>query len=287
MAAFDAGVGERVKVLRQRGREPATEGSVAISEPNPIRVLIVENDPGMRAAFRSLIESEPGMEIVGEADSGREAIDSVRRLAPDVVLLDIDLPETTGIEVVRHYGVERFPAAIFIAGHERYAAEAFQVNAFDYIVKPFTDQRLRAALDRVRRHLRRDHFQDLSERLEVLLAEVRDARNYPQRLWIRSRGQVLIVNVTEIEWVEADAKYSCLHTRDATHRLRESISRIEARLDPTRFARIHRSAIVNLDRVVGVFSSDGSPSVVLKDGTRIPMSRSHKLRVLELAGEKA
>ena len=261
------------------------EGSVAISGLSPIRVLIAEDDPGMRAAFRCLIESEPDMEIVGEADSGREAIDSVRRLAPDVVLLDIELPGMNGIEVVRNYGVERFPATIFIAGHERYAAEAFQVNAFDYIVQPLTDQRLHATLDRLRRHLRRDHFHDLSERLEALLAEVRDAPNYPQRLWIRSRGQVLILNVDEIEWVEADAKYSCLHTRDATHRLRESISRIEARLDPARFARVHRSAIVNLDRVVGVLRSDGSPSVILRNGTRIPMSRSHKLRVFELAGE--
>lgn len=250
-------------------------------------MLIVEGDPEICAAFRSLIGSEPDMKIVGEAGSGREAIDSVRRLAPNVVLLDIELPETNGIEIVRNYGVERFPATIFIAGHEGHAAEAFQVNALDYIVLPLTDQRFHAALDRVRRHLRRDHFQDLSERLEALLAEVRDARNYPQRLWIRSRGQVLILNVAEIEWVEADAKYSCLHTRDATHRLRESISRIEARLDPTRFARIHRSAVVNLDRVVGVLRSDGSPTVILEDGTRIPMSRSHKLRIFELAGEEA
>ena len=286
MVAFGAGVRERVKVLRQRGSEPATEESVASSESSPIRVLIVEDDPEICAAFRSLIESEPDMEIVGEASSGREAIDSVRRLAPDVVLLDLDLPETNGIEVVRHYGVENFPATIFIAGHERYAAEAFQVNAFGYIVKPLTEERFYATLDRVRRHLRRGHLQDLSEQLEALLAEVRDARNYAQRLWIRSHGQVLILNVTEIDWVEADAKYSRLHTRDATHRLRESISRLQARLDPMRFARIHRSAIVNLDRVVGVLNSDRSPSAILRDGTRIPMSRSQRRRVFELVGEE-
>ncbi len=284
--AFDPGVRERVKVFRQRGREPATKGSVASSESSPIRVLIVENDPKICAAFRSLIESEPDMEIVGEASSGREAIDSVRRLAPDVVLLDLDLPATNGIEVVRHYGVENFPPTIFLAGHERFAAEAFQVNAFDYIVKPLTEERFHATFDRVRRHLRRGHFQELSERLEAFLAQVRDTRNYAQRLWIRSRGQFLILNVTEIDWVEADAKYSRLHTRDATHRLRESISRLEARLDPMHFARIHRSAIVNLDRVVGVLQSDRSPSAILRDGTRIPMSRSQKFRVFELVGEE-
>ena len=263
------------------------EGRVANPEPCPVRVLIVETDPAMRATFRSLIESEPDMEIVGEAGSGREAIDSVRRLAPDVVLLDVELPEMNGIQIVRDYGVERFPATVFIADHERSAAEAFQVNALDYLVTPLTGRRFHVTLDRVRRHLRRDRFQDLSERLEALLAEVRDARNYAERLWIRSRGQVSILRVAEIEWVEADAKYSRLHTCDATHRLRESISRLEARLDPARFARIHRSAIVNLDRVVGVLCSAGSQSVVLKDGTRIPMSRWQNLRVFELADEDA
>ena len=262
------------------------ERSVAISELSPIRVLIVENDHGMRAAFRSLIESEPDMEIVGEAGSGTEAIDSVRRLTPDLVLLDIELPGMNGIEVVRKYGVERFPATIFIAGHERYAAEAFDVNAVGYIIKPLSDQRFQATLDRVRRHLHQDHFQDLSQRLEAFLAGVRDPRHFPQRLWIRSRGQVRILDVDEINWVEADAKCSCLHTSDATHRLRESISRIEARLDPARFARVHRSAIVNLDRVAEVLFSTGSPSVVLKDGTRIPMSRPQKLLDYELAGDE-
>ena len=261
------------------------EQSLAVSSPT--RVLIVEDDAAMRSAFRSLIESEPDMQVVGEASSGAEAIDAVRRLAPDLVLLDVVLPDGNGIELVRRFGVDRFPAVIFVSGHQEFAAEAFQVNAFDYLVKPFTDQRFRATLERVRRHLRRDNLQDLSERLTTLLAEVQTTKTYPQRLWIRSRGQVLVVNVDEIDWVEADAKYSCVHTREGLHRLREPISRIEARLDPTRFSRVHRSAIVNLDRVVEVVSSAGTQSVMLKDGTRIPMSRSHKLRVFELAGEEA
>ena len=130
----------------------------------------------------------------------------------------------------------------------------------------------------------RDRFQDLADQLEALLADVRGARRYPQRLWIRSRGQLRLVNVNDIDWIEADAKCSRVHTRHATHRLRESIGHLEKRLDPARFSRIHRSAIVNIDCVAQVLS-DGSPSVVLKDGTRIPMSRSHKPLVFELAAE--
>jgi two-component system, LytTR family, response regulator len=126
---------------------------------------------------------------------------------------------------------------------------------------------------------------DLFERLEALLAELRGARRYPERLWIRSRREVRIVDVDEIDWVEADAKHSRVHTRHATHRLRESIGHVEARLDPARFSRIHRSAIVNLERVVAVVSSSGSSSVVLRDGTRVPMSRSQKPHAFELAEE--
>lgn len=228
------------------------------------------------------------MEVVGEAESGAEALDAVSRLGPDLMILDVELPGLNGIELVRRIGPDRIPAVVFITGHERYAAEAFALKAFDYIVKPFTDQRFRSTLDRVRHRLRRDQFNDLSERLSALLAEVQGTRSFPQRLWIRSRGQVVVLSVDEIDWVEADAKYSVVHLRDEKrHRLREPISRIEARLDPDRFARIHRSAIVNLDRVVEVVSTAGSQTVLLKDGTRVPMSRSQKLRVFELAGEKA
>lgn len=252
------------------------------------RVLIVEDDPELRRAYRSLFESEPEMDVVGEAGSGTEALEAVRRLAPDLVFLDIELPDLNGIELVRRVRVdeEQSPAVIFVTGHPQYAAEAFQVEAFDYIVKPFTDQRFRSILDRVRRLLRRDEIQGLSERITTLLSQVQTPKTYPQRLWIRSRGQVLVLSVDEIDWIEADAKYSIVHQGTTSHRLREPISRIEARLDPSRFSRVHRSAIVNLDRVVEVVSSGGSQSMLLSNGSRIPMSRSQRLRVFELAGEE-
>ena len=130
-------------------------------------------------------------------------------------------------------------------------------------------------------------FAALTERLEALLAEVRTARRFPSRLWIRSRGQVRVVNVDEIDWIEADAKHSLIHARRATHRVRESISAIQARLDPAQFARIHRSVIVNLDRVIEVPTVDGRPTAVLEGGDRLPMSRSSRPHLLELAGDDA
>jgi len=265
----------------ERGERPRSDVQTVT------RVLIVEDDPDLRKAYRTLFESEPDMEVVGEASSGAEGLDAVRRLFPDLVFLDIELPDINGIELVRRAGVETFPAVIFVTGYPEYAAEAFQVEAFDYIVKPFTDLRFRSTLDRIRRRLRRDGIQDLSDQLTTLLSQVQTAKTFPQRLWIRSRGQVLVLNVDEIDWIEADAKYSIVHQGATTHRLREPISRIESRLDPSRFSRVHRSAIVNLDRVVEVVSSGGNQSIVLADGSRIPMSRSQRLRVFELAGDES
>jgi two-component system, LytTR family, response regulator len=247
-------------------------------------VLIVDDESAMRTAYRSLFESEPDMEVVGEAGSGAEAVEAVGRLEPDLVLLDVELPEINGFEVVRRIGIERCPPVIFVTGDERRATEAFAVKAFDCLVKPFTDGRFRATLSRARQHLLRGQLHDLEERLTNILGEVQTARLYPHRLWIRSRGQVVVLNMDEIDWIEADAQYSLVHMAGGVHRLRESISRIEGRLDPSRFARIHRCAIVNLDRVAEVVSSGGSQSVSLNDGTRIPMSRSQKSRVFALAG---
>ena len=253
----------------------------------PIRILIVGSDRGLGESLRSLIESEGDMEIIGEARSGQDAIYSVRHLTPDVVLFDVELPGVNGIELIRRYGVEQFPITIFVACDGRYAVDAFQINAFDYLVRPLTDQHLHATLDRVRRHLHRESLRELSDRLEDLMAEVRSARSYPRHLSIRSRAQILILNVEKIEWVEADRKYSRVHIGGASHFVRESISHLEARLDRARFVRIHRSAIVNLDHVVEVVSAAGSTNVILKDGTSIPMSRSHKSEVLSFAGDEA
>lgn len=256
------------------------------------RLLVVEDDPGMRAAVRSFIDVEPDMEIVGEANSATEALESVRRFAPDVVLLETELPEGNGIDLVERYGVDRFPPTIFVVEDERDAADAFRVNAVDCIVKPFTHQRFKTTLERVRQHFRRQDGLRSFPRPDSPAAEVevQETRRYSPRLWIRtrgqSRGQVLVVSVDDIEWIEAQARYSCAHTREGDHPLLESISQIEARLDPSRFARVHRSAIVNLDRVVEVVSTRNTRILVLQNGTRVPLSRSRKRRLFELAGQR-
>lgn len=254
------------------------------------RLLVVEDDPGMRAAVRSFIDVEPDIEIVGEVNSATEALESVRRFAPDVVLLETELPEGNGIDLVERYGVDRFPPTILVVEDERDAADAFRVNAVDCIVKPFTHQRFKTTLERVRQHFRRQDDLRFFPRTASPAPDSQEARRFSPRLWIRtrgqSRGQVLVVSVEDIEWIEAQARYSCAHTREGDHPLLESISEIEARLDPSRFARVHRSAIVNLDRVVEVVSTRNTRILVLQNGTRVPLSRSRKRQLFELVGQR-
>lgn len=264
--------------------------SARVVPQNPTRILVVEPDPDVRTAFRSFVELEPDMEIVGEASSGKEALDALRRLAPDVVLLEAEMTEMSGIDLVQRYGADRFPPAVFVVGNERDAAELFRIQAVDCIVKPFTHQQFRTTLARVRSHLRREANERLSARKGSNAADILEDRRFPHRLWTRtrgkSRGQVLILNVEAIEWIEAQARYSCAHTRDGDHRILESISQIEARLDPVRFARVHRSALVNLDRVAEVVSTRSTRFLVLQNGARVPLSRSRRRRLFELAGER-
>ncbi len=275
---------------RVAGPEALPNGARAFR--NPTRVLVIEPDPEMRTALRAFLDVEPDMEIAGEASSAKEAFETLARIAPDVVLIEAEMPLMSGISLVQAYGVDRFPPAVFVIGNERDAADVFRIQAVDCIVKPFTHQQFRTTLERVRSHLRREADERSVRRIPVDRHDTAaDAPRFPKRLWTRtrgqSRGQVLILNVDDIEWIEAQARYSCAHTRTGEHRILESISQLEARLDPSRFARVHRSALVNLDRVVEVVSTRNTRLLVLQNGTRVPLSRSRRRRLFQLAGDRS
>ena len=250
-----------------------------------MRVLIVDDEPLARERLRELLRAEPQLEILPDPTDFAEAVEAIEARKPELVLLDVEMPGGTGFDLIREVGPERFPAVIFVTAFDEYAVDAFEWNALDYLVKPVRAEPLRRALDRVRSRLECDSLADLSERLAKAVEERKGSRRHPPRVRLPKEGGFELLPVREIDWIEADAKFVKLHTRGRTHVVRGMLGRFEARLDPTRFVRIHRSAIVNLDRVARFeWSGAGAHSVVLRDGTRLPIARGNRTKVYGLAG---
>jgi two-component system, LytTR family, response regulator len=251
-----------------------------------MRILIVDDEISNRVRIRALLESEPDAEVVGECGKGVEAVEAIFSLSPDLVFLDVQMPDMDGLQVAHEVGAARLPLVVFVSDHDRIAVDAFDLRASDYLLKPFTDERFRATLVRARAELKQQDLERLSERLEPLLHRLRNGNGYVRRLVVRQNGRVRFFDLDEIDWIEAQAKVVRLHVNGSAFPLRESIGHLEEKLDPSRFLRIHRSAIVNVDRILEIETSEeGSQTVVLKSGARLPLSRSHRLKLYEVAVE--
>ncbi|NOT60881.1 MAG: response regulator transcription factor [Acidobacteria bacterium] len=229
---------------------------------NKIRTLIVDDEAPARASLRLLAARDPQIEIVGEARNGHEAVALIRRLKPALVFLDVQMPELDGFEVLAQVGLAASPTVIFVTAYDAYALQAFEVQALDYLLKPFSDERFHKALQRAKAHL------------------ARNPTNAPptlERLVIKSGGRVSFLTVAEIDWIEAADYYVLLHVGAKAHLLRETITNLEARLDQQTFLRIHRSTIVNLNRVRDWQAhSSGEGAVTLHDGTQLKLSRRRR-----------
>jgi two-component system LytT family response regulator len=242
----------------------------------PIRALIVEDEPLARERLKMYLADEPDVEVVGECADGREAVSAIRSLDPDLVFLDIQLPELDGFGVVQEVGAEKMPVVVFVTAYDQHAMRAFDVYALDYLLKPYKRERLRRAVERARAQISRGKGEALGERLISLLESVRPGPRHVERLLIRSPGRVYFVRVDEIDWVESEGNYVRIHAGKETHFLRDTLGGMEARLDPRKFVRIHRSVIVNVESIKELqplFSGDYA--VILHDGGRLTMSRSH------------
>lgn len=251
-----------------------------------VRTLIVDDEPLARERMRSLLEAEPDIAIVGECRDGREAVDFIRRESPDLVFLDVQIPELDGFQVLEAIAGEKAPAIVFVTAYDQYALQAFEVHAVDYLLKPFDEDRFKRALDRARQALARDKG-DLSEKLLSLLQELKAPQGYIERLVVKSAGRLFFLRTDEIEWVESAGNYVCLHVRGESHLLRETMTSLEARLDPARFARIHRTAIVNIDQIKELQPLfHGEFQVVLRDGTELTLSRGYRDRLQEVIGRE-
>ena len=251
-----------------------------------IRTLIVDDEPLARERLRKLLEAEKDIEIVGECDDGRAALAAIKKQPPDLIFLDIQMPELDGFEVLARMKCERTPAIIFATAYDKFALQAFEVHALDYLLKPFDRERFQTALNRARAHLERKRPDELEQRLASLLMDLKEGARGPERLAVKSQGRVLLLKLDEIDWIEAADNYVNLHVRNESHSIRETMTSFAARLDSKKFIRISRSALVNVERIKELQPLfHGDYVVILHDGTRLTLSRTHREKVQQLLGK--
>jgi two-component system LytT family response regulator len=243
-------------------------------EPKKIRTVIVDDEELGRDRIQSLLEMQPDVEIVGVCNDGPSAVETIERTQPDLVFLDVQMPGMDGFEVIENLEPTRLPAVVFVTAHDGHAIRAFEIHALDFLLKPFDQTRFEKALERARTQVGREKNPAIDSRIVSLLEELREERKYPERLIVKSSGRVFFVRTEEIDWVEASGNYVKIHTKAEAHLLRESMKNMEAKLDPKTFVRIHRSAIVNIDRIKELEPwFHGEYIVIMRDGTRLTASR--------------
>jgi two-component system, LytTR family, response regulator len=253
-----------------------------VSEGGRLRALIADDEPLARARIEDLLGREADVEIVGQAEDGEEAVEKIRSLRPDLVFLDIQMPGKTGLEVVSEIGAERMPATIFVTAYDQHAPKAFEVAAVDYLVKPFDDERFTQALGRVRERMRLREVEEMTRRLLAAISSPAAAPRLERgatavlRIPVESRGQTRFVDVGDIDYITASGPYAELHVGGATHLIRERMQALEEGLDPGRFFRIHRSAIVQLDRIESLRRREGEVVVHLRGGVELPVARNRR-----------
>lgn len=242
---------------------------------SPLRALVVDDEPLARESLRLMIGRHDDFAVVGEC-SGVDAPSLITRTKPDVLFLDIQMPELDGFGVLEAVGVDAVPAVVFVTAYDAYALKAFQVHALDYLLKPFDDARFAETLQRVKARLRSTQ-ESSADRLVALLEEREKTLRYARRFLVRVREKVVVVKTEDIDWIEAADYYASIHTASNSYLLRETMAELERRLDPERFFRVHRSAIVNLDRVREVHPLfRGDCTLVLSNGAQVKLSRTRR-----------
>ena len=251
-----------------------------------IRTLVVDDEPLARERVMSLLQQETDVEIVGECSDGSQAVSAIQEQSPDLVFLDVQMPGCDGFEVIRNIGADRMPTVVFITAYDEYALQAFEVHALDYLLKPFGKDRFQQTLRHAREALERRRAGDLGKRLLALVHGARPAEpSQVERLVVKSGGRVFFLRTDEIDWIEAAGNYVRLHLGTESHLFRETMNRMESRLDGRRFARIHRSRIVNTERIKEMQPwFNGDSVVILRDGTRLTLSRGYREKLQDRLG---
>jgi two-component system LytT family response regulator len=276
-----------------------------------IRTLIVDDEPLARQRVRKLLEADSDISILGECSDGKQAVAELRKLRPDLVFLDVQMPVLDGFGVLQSLVGTEMPVVIFVTAHDRYALKAFEVHALDYLLKPFDKARFGAALERAKAQVRQGSAVALGDRLEKLLQTLApphlqplafkgreetenplpraakvDAGRRLERLMVKSDGRIYFVRIDDVDWIEAAANYVRMHVGKENHLLRETLTALEMKLDPARFVRIHRSTIVNLERIRELQPAfHGDYVIILLDGTELAVSRGFRDNLKDALGQ--
>lgn len=257
-----------------------------------IRTIIADDERLARRKLRILLGSEPQVEVVAECPNGRQTVSAIRSFRPDILLLDIQMPDLNGFEVLSEISSDEMPQVIFTSAYDQYAIRAFEARALDYLLKPFDQDRLHAAIERASLEIRKSRDQEFTNRVLELLSTVKSQKKptpeFEDRLAIRTNGRVVFLNLDEIHWVEAAANYVRLNTAKDSYLFRETISRISDRLNPADFVRIHRSMIVNVRRIKELIPvNSGEYVVILNSGKELSCSRGYRSNLQHLIAKNS
>ena len=250
-----------------------------------IRTIVVDDEPLGRERIRSLLERDEEIEIIADCADGKQAVEAIAKSNPDLVYLDIQMPEMDGFQVLEAIAGPRMPVVIFVTAHDQYAIKAFEVHALDYLLKSFDRERFSAALERAKIQIRQSK-ENLNERLVGLLEDLEKRQKHATRLVIRSAGRVSFLRVEEIDWIEAADNYVRIHAGRESYLMRETLQSLETRLDPAKILRINRSTMVNVERIKEMLTMfHGDYLVRLHDGTELTLSRNYRDKVAVPLGE--
>jgi two-component system LytT family response regulator len=251
-----------------------------------VRTLIVDDEPLGRQRLRTLLKEDPDVALVGECEDGAQALAALKAAPCDLVFLDVQMPGLDGVELVRAVGPERMPAVVFVTAHDRYAVHAFELRAVDYLLKPFDRARFERSLVWAKDHVGRARLAEADDPFAPPAGEGKARARPSQYVTVREPGRFYLLKAEDVDWVEAAGNYLRLHVGRDTHLLRETMNSLERRLDPARFVRIHRSAIVNVERVrefQALFH--GEYAVILRDGTELTLSRNYRSGLSAFLGD--
>jgi two-component system LytT family response regulator len=255
-----------------------------MSSSKCIRTLIVDDESLARERIREMLEADPQIEAVGDCANGKEAIEAIAKLKPDLIFLDVEMPGIDGFEVLESLDPASMPVVIFVTAYDQYAVRAFEIYALDYLLKPFDRERFEKSVTRAKEQLLRTS-DTMSERILSALEQIKTRPVHLERLVIKMNGHVFFIKAEEIDWLEAEGNYVRLHAGKESYLLRDTITALEAQLDPKQFLRVHRSAIVNVDRIQELQPwFHGEYRIIMGEGVQLTLSRSYREKLHELLG---